>query len=106
MFLSLKLALRYIFSIKRKSFSSYASFLSIVGLSIGVMALVLTSSIIKKYPNTKIKKIPANRADVYQTFGNNKKIVKELKIRKFTKIDQGLKKTINWFKISKVYKLI
>tara|TARA_B100001540_G_C15728330_1_gene606423 strand:+ start:34 stop:993 length:960 start_codon:yes stop_codon:yes gene_type:complete len=66
----------------------------------------LTSSIIKKYPNTKIKKIPANRADVYQTFGNNKKIVKELKIRKFTKIDQGLKKTINWFKISKVYKLI
>ena len=66
----------------------------------------LASNIISKYPNAKIKNIPANKADVYQTFGNNRKIIKELKITKFTKIDHGLKKTINWFRISKVYNLI
>tara|TARA_B100001250_G_scaffold380641_1_gene372252 strand:- start:1472 stop:2629 length:1158 start_codon:yes stop_codon:yes gene_type:complete len=57
MFLSLKLALRYIFSIKRKSFSSYASFLSIGGLSIGVMALILTSSIINGFEQVVSEKL-------------------------------------------------
>lgn len=57
MFLSLKLALRYIFSIKRKSFSSYASLLSIAGLSIGIMALVLTSSIINGFEEVVSEKL-------------------------------------------------
>ncbi len=66
----------------------------------------LSVNIIKKYPDARIKNIPANKADVYQTFGNNKKIVKELKIKKFSKIDYGLKKTIEWFNRNKIYNLI
>ena len=44
-----------------------------------------------------IKNIPANKADVYETFGSNSKIKKALKIKKFTNINIGLKKTINWY---------
>ena len=44
--LDLKLAIRFIFNLKKDSFSSYASWLSIIGISIGVTALMLTTSII------------------------------------------------------------
>ena len=44
--LDLKLAFRFIFNLKNGSFSSYASWLSIIGIAIGVTALVLTTSII------------------------------------------------------------
>ena len=66
----------------------------------------LSRKIINKNLNAKIVTIPANKADVYQTFGNNKKIVKELKIKKFININIGLKKTIQWFNKNKIYKLI
>ena len=44
--LNLKLAFRFIFNLKKGSFSSYASWLSIIGIAIGVTALMLTTSII------------------------------------------------------------
>ena len=44
--LHLKLATRFIFNLKKDSFSSYASWLSIIGIAIGVKALMLTTSII------------------------------------------------------------
>ena len=44
--LDLKLAIRFIFNLKKDSFSSYASCLSIIGIAIGVTALMLTTSII------------------------------------------------------------
>ena len=44
--LYLKLAFRFIFNLKKGSFSSYASWLSIIGIAIGVTALMLTTSII------------------------------------------------------------
>ena len=44
--LHLKLAIRFIFNLKKDSFSSYASWLSIIGIAIGVKALMLTTSII------------------------------------------------------------
>ena len=50
--------------------------------------------------------IAANRADVYQTFGNNKKIVNHLNLTKFTNINYGLRSTIKWFQENMVYKLI
>ena len=43
---SLRLALRYLYSQNKGSFSSFASWLAIVGLSIGITALMLTASII------------------------------------------------------------
>lgn len=85
MFLSLKLALRYIFSIKRKSFSSYASFLSIAGLSIGVMALVLTSSIINGFEEVVSEKLSSfhGHGRITHIFNNSinieEKSIKELK---------------------------
>ena len=48
-FLSLRLALRFLFSHRSGSFSSYASWLAIGGLSIGVTALMLTASIIQGF---------------------------------------------------------
>jgi len=44
--LNIRLAIRFIFNLKKGSYSSYASWLTIIGLSIGVTALMLTTSII------------------------------------------------------------
>ena len=44
--LNIRLAIRFIFNLKESSYSSYASWLTIIGLSIGVAALMLTTSII------------------------------------------------------------
>tara|TARA_B110000459_G_C16608241_1_gene494733 strand:- start:371 stop:1540 length:1170 start_codon:yes stop_codon:yes gene_type:complete len=46
---SLYLAFRLVFSTKKGSFSSFASFLAIGGLSIGVASLILTISIVKGF---------------------------------------------------------
>ena len=62
--------------------------------------------ITKIFPKAKVKMIAANRADVYQTFGSNKKIVNHLNLTKFTNINYGLRSTIKWFQENKVYKLI
>ena len=66
----------------------------------------LTKKIISYYPRAKIKNISANKADVYQSFGSNKKIVKELKLKKFTKLEKGLRNTIKWFNKYNIQKLI
>ena len=57
MLLSLKLALRYVFSNKKQNFSNYASFLAIGGLSIGVASLMLTASIIKGFEKIVTEKL-------------------------------------------------
>ena len=65
---------------------------------------ILLYQIVKQFPKAKIKMIKANKADVYQTFGSNKKIVKSLKLKKFINIKKGLEKTITWYKKNKIYK--
>ena len=64
-----------------------------------VSILELSKNISNKfnYKNNYIKNIKANKADVYKTFGDNKKIKKILNYRKFTRIEFGLNKTIQWF---------
>jgi UDP-glucuronate 4-epimerase len=64
-----------------------------------VNILSLTKKIKKYFSSSSklIKEISANKADVYKTHGNNKKIKKYLKIYNFKRIDYGLKKTMNWF---------
>ena len=71
-----------------------------------VNMMSLTKKILRIYPKAKIKNIGAHKADVYQTLGDNKKIIQELKIKRFTKITIGLKKTIDWFNRNKIYKLL
>ena len=55
--LSLRFVLRYLRSPEKGSFSSYTSKLSIIGLSIGVSALMLTASIIRGFENTLSDKL-------------------------------------------------
>ena len=57
MLISLRLALRYVFSNKKQNFSNYASFLAIGGLSIGVASLMLTASIISGFEKIVIEKL-------------------------------------------------
>jgi UDP-glucuronate 4-epimerase len=45
-----------------------------------------------------IKKVNFQEADVYKTFGSNKKILKFTKFNKFTKIEKGIKNVVNWYK--------
>ena len=51
----------------------------------------------KLSPKIKINKRGFQKADVYKTHGNNKKLLKILKINKFTNIYSALKKTHDWF---------
>jgi len=56
-YLSLKLALRFLFFRGSDTFSSYASLLAIGGLGIGVCSLLLTSSIINGFHDTVSNKL-------------------------------------------------
>ena len=58
--LKIRLAIRFIFNQKKSSYSNYASWLTILGLSIGVAALMLTTSIIggfREVVSDKLSKI-------------------------------------------------
>ena len=52
----------------------------------------------KNTPSVKIKKRGFQKADVYKTHGNNKKIKKKTKINKFEDFDFAINKTREWFK--------
>ena len=53
---------------------------------------------LKKYKGTlNIRNIPRNKADVFKTHGDNSKIVKYLNLKKFSKFEDELKKTVEWF---------
>ena len=49
-------------------------------------------------PRVKIKKRGFQKADVYKTHGNNNKIKKKTKIKKFENFEFALNKTHQWFK--------
>ena len=66
----------------------------------------LSKNIKSLFPYAKILNTKSNDADVHKTFGNNDKIKKYLKIKKFTKIEVGLKKTISWFLFYKIRKYL
>jgi len=55
--LSIKIAYRFLFNNNLGSFSSYASWLSIAGLSIGIASLMLTASIIQGFYDTISEKL-------------------------------------------------
>ena len=53
-------------------------------------------------PNIVLKKF--QKADVFKTHGDNKKIKKYLNYSNFTSIDKGIEKTIKWYKENKIWK--
>ena len=55
----------------------------------------------KKIPNILLTNF--QKADVLKTHGDNRKIKKYLKYYKFTKIEEGIKKTIAWYKENKIW---
>ena len=55
-----RLALRYLFSPDKSSFSSTASWLAIGGLSIGITALMLTASIIHGFQKVISEKLSSS----------------------------------------------
>ena len=46
----------------------------------------------------KIKEKPLHKADVFKTYGSNKKLMKILKGFNFTNYKDGVKKTVSWYK--------
>ena len=54
--------------------------------------------LVTKVPKVKIKKRGFQKADVYKTHGNNSKIKKKTKFKKFEDFDFALSKTHEWFK--------
>tara|TARA_B100000073_G_scaffold169624_1_gene140292 strand:+ start:3701 stop:4867 length:1167 start_codon:yes stop_codon:yes gene_type:complete len=73
MSLSIRLALNYLFKQKLNSFSNYASWLAIGGLSIGVSCLMLTASIIEGFEKTLSYKLSnlEGKARIKNIFGKN-----------------------------------
>ena len=45
-----------------------------------------------------VKNIKKNKLDVYKTYGDNRRIIKLVNVKKFTNFNKGLKNTINWYK--------
>jgi UDP-glucuronate 4-epimerase len=57
-----------------------------------------------KYNKTKVEMISVNKADVLKTHGNNYKIKKFIKYKKFSNFDLLFTKTFEWYKKNKIYK--
>jgi dTDP-D-glucose 4,6-dehydratase len=49
---------------------------------------------------TKIKKVKFQIGDIIKTHGDNKEIIKNTGFNKFTKIEEAIKNTINWYQIN------
>tara|TARA_B100001123_G_C15082631_1_gene936355 strand:+ start:202 stop:399 length:198 start_codon:yes stop_codon:yes gene_type:complete len=63
----------------------------------------LSKKIIKKFPKSKIKNVKADKADVYRTLGDNRKIKQFVQFKEFTNINFGLKKTMEWYNLNHKY---
>ena len=63
-----------------------------------VSLMKIINHIIKSTKKTKLKKIEFQKADVFKTHGSNIKILKIIKLKKFSNIFGSLDKTINWHK--------
>ncbi len=59
----------------------------------------------KNFSKLKVKNVSRNNLDVFKTHGDNKKILKLLNFKNFTKFNKGIKTTYSWYK-SKNDKLI
>ena len=57
-----------------------------------------------KYNKTKVEMISINKADVLKTHGNNYKIKKFIKYKKFSNFDLFFNKTFEWYEKNKIYK--
>ena len=47
--------------------------------------------------NPKVKKVSLQKADILKTHGDNKKLLKSIKYKKFSNWQSSVKKTILWY---------
>ena len=47
--------------------------------------------------NPKIKKVTLQKADILKTHGNNSKLIRFTKFKKFSDWKESLKRTIEWY---------
>jgi UDP-glucuronate 4-epimerase len=67
---------------------------------------ILKKIYIEKFPNAKIINIKKNSADVKDTYGCNRKLIKAIKIKKFIKFKDGILNSIKWFEKNSIEKFI
>lgn len=60
--------------------------------------------IIKYYGSIKIKNVKRNKLDIKDTHGSNSLIKKYFGFNKFTSMENGIKNTILWYRLNKIYK--
>jgi len=81
--------------LSRKKFVKHNVFNICANKPIFIKSLI---EMLKKYKGTlNIRNSPRNKADVFKTHGDNSKIVKYLNLKNFSKFEDELKKTIEWF---------
>ena len=94
-FTSITDVLNILEKLSRKKILKHKVFNICANKTIFIKSLV---QLLKKYKGKlNIKNIPKNKADVFKTHGDNTKIIKYLNLKKFTKFEDELKKTIDWF---------
>ena len=59
----------------------------------------------QKYNSLKLKLIKLHKADVIKTHGDNRKIKKFIKIRKFSSFDKNFNSILQWYKKYNIDKL-
>ena len=85
--------------LSRKKIAKHSVFNICANRPIFIKSLI---QMLRKYKSPlKIKNIPRNKADVFKTHGDNSKIVKYLNIKNFSRFEDELKKTIDWFDTQK-----
>jgi UDP-glucuronate 4-epimerase len=58
----------------------------------------------KYYGSIKIRNVKRNKLDIKDTHGSNILIKKYFGFNKFTSMENGIKDTILWYRINKIYK--
>lgn len=63
-----------------------------------VSLIKIISYLKDKMPKVKIKKRGMQKADIYKTHGDNRRVIKKSGLKKYTKFETALDKTHEWFK--------
>ena len=81
---------------KRKKLKKFDIFNICSNKPINLKKVIIFMNKNKIKPN--VKKVGLQQADIYKTHGNNSKIIKFTKFKKFTKLETGLNETLLWYK--------
>ena len=81
---------------KRKSLKKFDIFNICSNKPINLRRVIVFMNKNKIKPD--VKKVGLQQADIYKTHGNNSKIIRFTKFKKFTNLEYGLNQTLLWYK--------